>query len=147
MRCLNHYGYKVGGHRRIAGDQSVNFKGVFASISWWALIWEVLGPRVTNSNLRRRYDLYVARYFLSGTDRKPFHGDRTVAKYAFDSHQTRIPTPSPIASPNRTARPGTHAGLNCSGAAGDLGNSSTTVEPSKNRPISSPFFRLTWPAG
>jgi triacylglycerol lipase len=42
----------------------------------------------------------------------------------------------PITSPRRTAPPGAQAGLNCSPAV--AGNSITTVEPSRNRPISSP---------
>ena len=40
-----------------------------------------------------------------------------------------------IACPSRIAPPGCQAGLNCSGPCG---NSMTTVEPSRKRPISSP---------
>ena len=50
---------------------------------------------------------------------------------------------SAIAAPKRTGPPGCHAG---SKRKSPLGNSSTTVEPSMKRPISSPFFRDTAPA-
>jgi hypothetical protein len=43
----------------------------------------------------------------------------------------------PMASPMRIARVAVHSGLNSSTPRG---NSITTVEPSRKRPISSPFF-------
>ena len=48
-----------------------------------------------------------------------------------------------IASPSRTAPPGAHADSNRTPAA--FGNSITTVDPSKNRPISAPLaIRTSW---
>ena len=51
------------------------------------------------------------------------------------------PRASAIASPRRIARPGCHSGLKREAAL--LANSSTTVEPSMKRPISSPCFSDT----
>ena len=48
----------------------------------------------------------------------------------------------PIASPIRIGRAGAQSGLK---RRRRLGNSITTVEPSRKRPISSPFLRVTLP--
>ena len=52
-----------------------------------------------------------------------------------------------MVSPMRRLRSGTHAGLNCNASPADAGNNITTVEPSKKRPISSPWFSCILPSG